>query len=211
MKLKNFFFRTWRKARLVYTDKLLIFASTVGAEVIDVLPMKEIMSVRSEADSLRRASTFDIDREDAGSDPDAEEAAPTSGRTNEHASGSAAFVIQTLMDGYNSGRAYRVRAMSAKDCSLLMDEISRISSGARERSLARSRFGRIQERVRAVFTSSPAQKFIALLIFAVRSLPSSSLALLRFWMAASESHRAHSTSSFFTCGSALLRHPASSP
>ena len=144
-----------------------MFASLVGAEVIDVLPMEEIMFVKIESDSQRRTPTLDLDRADAGSD-DGDEAAPTSVTTC-----STALVVQTQMDGYNSGRPYRIRAASAKDCTTIMNDVSRISSDARERSLARSRFGRIQERVRVIFTSSPAQKFVAFLIFAVR-LPFSS-------------------------------------
>ncbi len=54
-----------------------MFASLVGAEVIDVLPMEEIMFVKIESDSQRRTPTLDLDRADAGSD-DGDEAAPTS-------------------------------------------------------------------------------------------------------------------------------------
>jgi hypothetical protein len=38
--------RAWRKERMAYTTKLLIFASPNGAEVIDVVPFVEITAVK---------------------------------------------------------------------------------------------------------------------------------------------------------------------
>jgi hypothetical protein len=158
--------RGWRKVRLVYTEKLLTFGSSAG-EVIDVLPIKEIIAVRSAAEARRRAlathhkdSTLDLDDEDATND---EEAAATTTTT------SNVLTIHTQLDGYNAGCVYRVRAATIADHNLLIDDIGRIATAARERSLARSRFGRTQERVRVVFTSNPVQKFVALLILVVRS------------------------------------------
>ncbi len=134
--------------------------------MIDVLPIKEIVTVRNAAEVRRRTPvtthkdcTLDLDNE--ASDDD-EAAVTPSSASNE-------LAIHTQLDGYNSGCVYRVRAASAADHDLLIKDIGRISAAALERSRARSRFGRAQERVRVVFMSNPVQKFIALLILVVRS------------------------------------------
>ena len=53
------------------------------------------------------------------------------------------------------------------DRRLLCQKLDSLASAARERALARTRFTKLQESVRNVFTSTPCQTFLALLIFAV--------------------------------------------
>ena len=50
---------------------------------------------------------------------------------------------------------------------MIVNEVGNLSSTARDRSQALSRFSKFQEKVRGVFTSNAVQKFIAFLIFSV--------------------------------------------
>ncbi len=123
----------WRKERLVYTPKLVIFASANGTEVIDIVPIVEITGVRSNEDSPPRQtpSAKDLLLGDDVSDPGMDAAAATP--TNK-----AEATIQTEAGGYNSGRTYRVRAGTARDTTLLAEDLSKLSSAARAKLLRKS-------------------------------------------------------------------------
>jgi hypothetical protein len=117
---------SWRKERIVYTPKFIVFATPNGTEVIDVVPFVEIIGVRidDESPSPKVGTTKDILGEDA-SDSDTDTPTATPRKTN------LVVILQTEPDGYNSGRTYRLRATTARDSTLLAEEVGRLSVSAR--------------------------------------------------------------------------------
>ncbi len=75
--------------------------------------------------------------------------------------------IQTLVDGYNSGRTYHFRTSTQEECTNLARAISKKSKVARKAVEARTRFEKYQKKVRTVVKSTPYQCFVAFLIGAV--------------------------------------------
>ncbi len=175
----------WRKERLAYTSKLLIFASPNGTEVIDVVPFVEITGIRSgeESPSRQAAATKNILLGDDASDSDTEKPAATPSKAG------MVVILQTELDGYNSGRTYRLRAATARDSTLLAEEVGRLTTASRAK-LQRKSWLRglqvvapplpfhfrvpqkqtptlLQARIQPAFGSNTFQKFIALLIVSV--------------------------------------------
>jgi hypothetical protein len=94
----------WRKERMVYTAKLLIFTSMAN-EVVDVIPMAEIVAVNVAADEkgTRRGSVFEeLDDESDGGTGEWSRMSKASSKAAQEAA------ILTEPEGYNSGRTYRV-------------------------------------------------------------------------------------------------------
>jgi hypothetical protein len=94
---------------MVYTSKLLVFVSNVGADIVDIIPMSEIASINAHAEDApkanRRASAFSSLEDDNDSDAGpGEESSPISRAALE-------LSIATVKDGYNSGRSYRVSSL----------------------------------------------------------------------------------------------------
>jgi hypothetical protein len=79
--------------------------------------------------------------------------------------------IQTMVDGYNSGRTYHLRTSSQEECTSLVDALSKKSKLARKMAEARTRFEKYQQKVGLVVTSTAYQCFIAFLIAVVPSPP----------------------------------------
>lgn len=78
-----------------------------------------------------------------------------------------AFMINTLEEGHNSGRIYYLQASSKQQCLDLVKSIRSFAKRARERANARTRFAKVQLRVRKVFNSFWFQSVSAILIIAV--------------------------------------------
>ena len=92
-------FSAWRKERLVYTAKLIIFAAPTGVEVIDLIPIAELAAIRNDQETAaklqRRGSVLDDDEDDDGG---------MESRTSK----ALELAFETQPSGYNSGRTYRV-------------------------------------------------------------------------------------------------------
>ncbi len=80
-----------------------------------------------------------------------------------------ALQLQTVEDGYNSGRTYYLQASSDERCKTVCDSIARHARRARRAADAQSRLRRAQRVVLAVYESAPFQSAIAVLILAVRA------------------------------------------
>jgi hypothetical protein len=78
-----------------------------------------------------------------------------------------ALQLQTVEDGYNSGRTYYLQASSDERCKTICDSITRHARRARRAAEAQSRLRRAQSVVLAVYESTPFQSAIAVLILAV--------------------------------------------
>ncbi len=79
-----------------------------------------------------------------------------------------AFQIRTDKNGQNSGRKYVIRADSDQQADLIVSELNNLSRIAAEQAAARSRWGRVQSRVRKVYDSSVFQGISAIFIVVVR-------------------------------------------
>ncbi len=80
------------------------------------------------------------------------------------------FEIKTAIDGYNSGRTYRLQASSEVECAELVALLAAAAKAARRAKDSKTHFEQSQARVRAIYRSGFCQGFVALLIMAVRSV-----------------------------------------
>ncbi len=82
--------------------------------------------------------------------------------------------IQTIEDGFNSGRTYYLKAPSDAVCRNIVRELTKISTKARKLAESRSKWLRYQKKVLAFYHSLPFQSFICITIVTVSSftLPS---------------------------------------
>jgi hypothetical protein len=120
-----------------------MFASPNGAEVIDVVPIVEIVDVRSSEELKPSASrqakeTKDILLGDTISDTDSDTPAATPSKARME------VILQTQPGGYNSGRTYRVRAASARDAELLAEDVGRLAATGRAKLQKKSWLTRVQ-------------------------------------------------------------------
>ena len=81
------------------------------------------------------------------------------------------FQIRTLVDGYNSGRTYYLKASSEDECAEVVKLLRSAAKTARKIKEAKTRFEKSQERVRVVYQSTIIQTIVAAMIVAVPSLP----------------------------------------
>jgi hypothetical protein len=75
--------------------------------------------------------------------------------------------IRTILQGWNSGRAYFIRCATGKECRKVAADLRSFSEAERRRFELRTPMQRFRERLRAVYTSSPVQGLVGLLILAV--------------------------------------------
>jgi hypothetical protein len=80
-----------------------------------------------------------------------------------------AVLINTIMDGYNSGRAYYLQAETEEVCRELAKTLAVMSKDAKKRAEAKTRFQKMQGKVLKFYESTPFQCLVAFLIVAVRS------------------------------------------
>ncbi len=79
------------------------------------------------------------------------------------------FQIRTLIDGYNSGRAYYLKASSEKECADIVEKLTKSARAAKKAKEAKTRFEQSQERVRNLYRSNLCQGFTATMIVLVLS------------------------------------------
>jgi hypothetical protein len=82
------------------------------------------------------------------------------------------FQIWTQVDGYNSGRAYYLKASNAEECAEVMSKLKELARTARKLKDAKTRFQESQERIRVVYHSTIIQSIVATMIVAVLLPPS---------------------------------------
>lgn len=137
------------------TNEVIAFARSNEDTLLDVIPLTEVTGIEVMQDvdqkgKMRQQRSF-------------------SEITVENVINFAnAFQIRTKHDGYNSGRKYIVQADSTETLSSLTIGIPNFSKAAVLRADARPLWKRMQERVRAMYSSSPFQGVCSFLIMAVR-------------------------------------------
>ncbi len=136
---------------MAYTNEVIAFAAVNEDMLLDAIPLSEVVSI----DLMK-----DLD--------------PSDEHHHLHNSYETAidfthaFQIRTQKDGQNAGRKYVLRAESDVQAALFVSELNHLSRVAAEAAVARSRWERIQRRVRKVYDSSVFQGISALLIVLVR-------------------------------------------
>ncbi len=78
-----------------------------------------------------------------------------------------AIIIHTISSGYNSGRSYYLKANSEPECSKIMADLSVYIHAARKRAESKSKFAKLQRRVRRVYNSKIFQGFAIFCIILV--------------------------------------------
>ena len=102
------FFSAWRKERLVYTMKAIVFASATGNDVVDVIPFAELVAIRnpSETAAQQNQRCLGIDEDEVEGDDIADpQSQPKAARSTRE------LTLETEPAGYNSGRTYRVECI----------------------------------------------------------------------------------------------------
>jgi hypothetical protein len=140
----------WQQRRMVLTNKLLIFGRLNSSDVIDVVPLKEIVVVKD----VTKGLNVDVDMDFVDNQ-------------NRETSTRVVLQIETIPEGYNSGRIYRIRFKTPRDFDATIILITRLAATARERAEAKTRFRKSQDSVNRIFSSNLLQRFLAILIAAV--------------------------------------------
>jgi hypothetical protein len=150
--------RSWDRRRIVYTKKIIAFSNVNNDAVIDVIPLHEVAGIR------------DTSRINAILADDTSEVNGSAGSNDDSTANSSKNVveIETSPAGYNSGRMYQIKAKSAQHFRNIFDDLTKLSTKAREEAEAKTKFKKTQNRVGKVVNSNPVQRFFAILIFAVR-------------------------------------------
>jgi hypothetical protein len=136
---------------MVFTSQLLVFTRVGHDELVDIIPLKDILAVNgSETEELGTDPyKFFIDDQDAADDFQ------------------PALEIMTMEDGYNSGRAYKIRVVSEKDRRAIIEDLSRFSAREREKAVAKSKFKKSQQKLAVLVNSNWVQRILAIFIVAV--------------------------------------------
>ncbi len=162
LNLDSLCYRVWHERRIIASRDVIVFSKVEDIEeqnVIDAIPMFEvdfICAAQSDEGSCMDEphKKFESDKK---ADPQKEKFKNS-------------FQIRTLVDGYNSGRAYYLKASSERECAELIGKLATSAMAAKKAKEAKTRFERSQERVRVVYRSGLCQGIMALMIVAVPSL-----------------------------------------
>uniref|UniRef100_A0A7S4PDL9 PH domain-containing protein n=1 Tax=Guillardia theta TaxID=55529 RepID=A0A7S4PDL9_GUITH len=157
---------TWNTRYVVLTAQHVFFAGSSKSDITDMIPLHEITSVqRQELDALfydnrglklhQISSIREMEQEKV---PEEERAPRVSERI---------FEIQTVHDGFNSGRAYTLRASEREECELWIEQIERLRKEEIERqNRINSSFFTLAKVYSKVLYDIPFfQFFVAFLIF----------------------------------------------
>ena len=142
---------------MVYTNQILVFARLGDDELADIVPLKEILSVKvNDTGEEPEVDPFDSFTDKSPDDSDAVNAECT-------------LEINTLPDGYNSGRIFKIRLNSKKDQQAIVEDLARFSVREREKTEVKSKYKQTQDKIAIVLDSNMVQMFLAFLITMVRS------------------------------------------
>ncbi len=132
-------------------------SDTEEENVVDAIPMYEI-------DFICAAQSAEDSQDDPLKKPDNKKEADPQKQKIRYS-----FQIRTQVDGYNSGRAYYLKASSEQECADLISKLSSLALSAKKAKEAKTRFEKSQEPVHVVYRSNICQGFTAIMIVAVLS------------------------------------------
>ncbi len=141
---------------MVYTDRILVFTRPGSDELVDIVPLREILSATGTEGEV------EVDPFESFSDKQQDEVGDDSKEPQ------CTLEIRTLPDGYNSGRVFKIRVLSKKSHRTVIEELTCLSEIEREIFEAKSKFKRMQDKIAGVIDSNPVQASLAFLIIMVR-------------------------------------------
>jgi hypothetical protein len=153
LKIGVLFNGSYQVRRVIITNESIIFADNEGEEIIDFIPMGDIIGV-DDLDGFTSHSSH-RDSQSQANIASLESAASTI----------SAFQIRTVPSGYNCGRKYCLQAESDAQCEEMIKLLTKLSLAAQLRQEAKSPCQRSQDAMRRVFNSMPFQIYSATLIF----------------------------------------------
>ncbi len=138
---------------MVYTNQLLVFTRLGNDDLVDIIPLKEIVAVRG-IEEEREVDPFSSFTE----------------KTSNEDSGDAqcSLEVNTSSEGYNSGRVFMIRVDSKKAQQVIIDDLTRFSAHEREKIAMKSKYKKTQDKIAVIIDSTMVQKFSAFLITMVR-------------------------------------------
>jgi len=163
----------WQNRRAVLTKGGLFFSLVGEEEIKDHIPLHEISCVAAMADN---ENTEEEELEAATivgyMDKPPEEKTPVLKKSSTLTTYRFlhAFQVDTIEDGYNSGRSYHIRAESKERCDSIMATISTASIKARKAAMKASRFQESQQMVLRFHTNPLFQFVITSLILLVSQI-----------------------------------------
>jgi hypothetical protein len=86
--------RTWQAKRLTYSKKNIYFTNVDSDIVMDMIPLTEVLSVKDAEMNAHEMSSSNVGNIELSSSGTSE---------------MTIFKIETIVDGYNSGRSYHVK------------------------------------------------------------------------------------------------------
>lgn len=138
---------------MVYTNQLLVFTRLGNDDLVDIVPLKEIAQIKG-IEEDREVDPFNMLTEERGDViPD---------------DGGCILEINTALDGYNSGRVFKIRVNSNKAKQDIINDLTRFSSIERAKLVVKSKYKKMQDKIAVIIDSNMVQMFLALLITMVR-------------------------------------------
>jgi hypothetical protein len=160
----------WQNRRAVLTKGGLFFSLVGEEEILDQIPLHEISGAsvmtdneNTEQEQMEAATVVGyIDQPLPDKAPTLKKSSTISTYRFLHA-----FQIDTLEDGYNSGRSYHIRAESKERCDSIMATIRASATRARKAAMKASRFQKSQQMVLNFHKNVVFQSIITILILLV--------------------------------------------
>ena len=142
--------RSWQDRRIVCTDEVIAFARVNENVLLDAIPLSEVTNIDlmnaieqdKQQDQLSKGYGTVIDF-------------------------THAFQIRTKKDGQNAGRKYVLRAHSDDEVASIISHLNHLAKKAAKKAAARTRWEKMQQRVRSVYSATWFQGISAFLIIAV--------------------------------------------
>eukprot|EP00960_Hanusia_phi_P037330 752875-Hanusia_phi.AAC.3 len=157
---------TWNSRYVVLTNQHIFFASYSRSDITDMIPLHEITNVqKQELDALfydnrgvRLQEISCISEDEAHKELGGERTSRSSDRV---------FEIQTVHDGFNSGRSYTLRAKEREECEAWIEqiEILRKEEIERQNRINSSFFTLAKAYSRVLYDIPQFQFLVAFLIF----------------------------------------------
>ncbi len=151
--------RAWHRRRVIASRDVIIFSKVEDTEeenVVDAIPLFEVDFI------CPGQGAEDSSQEDHHKKSEIDKKADPQRQKFRNS-----LQIRTLLDGYNSGRAYYLKASSEEECSELIKKLTSSAEAAKKAKEAKTRFEESQERVRVVYRSVICQSITATMIIAV--------------------------------------------
>ena len=164
----------WQDRRVAYSKTRLLFTLIGDDDMIrDQIPLHEIKKI----EIMSRATDIDLDTRARQNDDERHQSVSSMGsnhivssRTSGDRDDACPKVIQieTIPDGYNSGRVYYLKTESTECCESIVEELRSYAKAAKERKAGNSSFQKLQTIELPIHDSIPFQIVSALLIIAVQ-------------------------------------------